>query len=994
MKKMYIHVLRRFSLFALLLFLTSISAIAQRVIVGIVSDEENNEPLIGATVKAVGSSEAAVTDIDGKYSISVKNTITALEISYVGYDTKQVPVAAANVINITLGAGKILEEVVVVGYGSKKKKDLTGAVSSVSSKDFNPGNLTTPEQLVSGKIAGVQITSNGGAPGAGSRIRIRGGTSLNASNDPLIVIDGVPVDNGGIAGSPNPLSLINPNDIENVTVLKDASAAAIYGARGANGVMIITTKKGATGGKLNIELNSVNSLSNLTNYVDTYSADEFRNLINTSGTEQQKNLLGDASTNWQEEIYRNAMSTDNNLTFSGGVKKLPYRLNIGYLNQNGVLLRSNMNRYSAGLSINPSFFDDQLKLNLNAKFNRTKSFFADQGAIGSAVTFDPTQSTTSDTTLYGGYFEWLDNVKRPIVLAPRNPLGLLYQKDDIGFANRFLGNFSADYTIKQLPGVRLNVNVGTDRVTSNGTVFIPETAASTFTRKGTNNSYEFEKYNNLLETFAHYTKELGKNKIDASLGHTYQKWHSMSPNLPDINAVGDTVNEAAPFPFETENLLISFVGRLNYTFNEKYLLTATLRNDHSSRFSPNTRSGWFPSAAFAWRIASEDFLKDNQTVSDLKLRLGWGVTGQQDIFNDYPYIPNYYQGNFTAQVQFGNQFVSVLRPDAYDPNIKWEETTTYNAGLDYGFFDGRLNGSFDVYQKNTKDLLASIPVPAGTNFSDKVLTNVGSIENKGFEIVINGKAIATRKTNLEFGFNYSLNQNKITKLNTIDKDNDVGILTGGISGGVGNNIQVNTVGYSINTFYVYEQKIGEDGKPIQGANLLESFVDRNEDGVINSDDRYRYKQSEPQSFLGFNSNFSHGNLFGGFVMRASLGNFMYNNVASNLGYFAASNGSKKFLTNIHSSFDDTGFVKDPTAEQFLSDYYITDASFLRMDNASIGYNLSNLLNNKIKLSASFIVQNVFVLSKYEGLDPEIAGGIDNNIYPRPRTYSVALNFQF
>ncbi len=990
---MYNEVLNRLFFLLLISLMSTASLIAQRSISGIITDADTNEPLIGATVREVGGSGGSITDIDGKYSLTVKNDAKEIEVTYVGYDPKTVAIGPSNVVNVTLGAGKILEEVVVVGYGTKKKKDLTGAVASVSSKEFNPGNLTTPEQLVSGKIAGVQITSNGGAPGSGSRIRVRGGTSLNASNDPLIVIDGVPVDNGGLAGSPNPLSLINPNDIENITVLKDASAAAIYGARGANGVILITTKKGTDGG-LNIEFNTVNSMGTVAKYLDVYTASEFKALIESVGTQQQKDLLGNSSTDWQKEIYRNALSSDNNLTLSGGVKGFPYRLNLGYLNQNGILKRSSMDRYSAGLNINPSFFNNQVKVNINAKYNFSNNLFADQGAIGSAARFDPTQSVYSGVdTLYGGYFEWLDNQGKPQLLSARNPLGLLYQKDDKSTVDRFLGSASIDYSIAQLPGVRLNLNLGTDRANGSGTVYVPATAASDFNRKGRNNTYESNKYNNLLEAFAHYSKEIASiHKLDASLGYTYQKWHNFSANRPDINALGDTIKVADPYPSESENVLLSFIGRVNYTLSEKYLFTFTLRNDNSSRFSPDTRSGWFPSAAFAWRIGSEKFLVNHTNLSDLKLRLGWGVTGQQDIYNDYPYIPNYNLGTSTAQVQFGGNYVSVLRPDAYDPKIKWEETTTVNAGIDYGFYDGRLSGSFDVYQKNTSDLLAIVATPAGTNFSDKILTNVGSISNKGFEAVINFKPIATKKTNLDFAFNYTLNKNQITKLNNVQDSTDVGVLTGGISGGTGNQVQIYSVGQSINTFYVYEQKI-ENGKPVEGT-TLESFVDRNGDGIINSSDRYYHKNAEPQSFLGLNCNFNHGNLFGGFAMRASLGNYVYNNVASNLDYFSPSNGSIGYLSNIHHYYDATGFVKDPTAEQYLSDYYIEKASFLRMDNVSLGYNLTDLLHSKFKMSASFIVQNVFVVSKYKGMDPEIAGGIDNNIYPRPRTYSVALNFQF
>ncbi|MFZ1496325.1 MAG: SusC/RagA family TonB-linked outer membrane protein, partial [Saprospiraceae bacterium] len=882
----------------------------------------------------------------------------------------------------------ILDEVVVVGYGVQKKKDLTGAVTSVGAEQFQKGNIATPEQLVMGKVAGVQITSNSGQPGSGSRIRIRGGSSLNASNDPLIVIDGVPVDNGTINGASNPLSLINPNDIENITIMKDASAAAIYGARGANGVILITTKKGTAGGKFSIELNSNNSISTVSKYVDVLTGDEFRSLVKSIGTNQQKNLLDTTSTistDWQREIYRNAFSTDNNLSFTGGVANLPYRLNLGYLKQNGILLRSQMDRYAAGINLSPSFLNNTLKVGLNGKFAQTKNVFTDQGAIGAAVYFDPTKPTHSDTTTLGGYWEWLDNTKKPVGLATRNPLGLINLKDDLSTVNRFIGNVTLDYLLPFVDGLRANLNLGMDNSKGKGTVYIDSTAASQFTRKGTNNQYEQTKTNRLLEFYLNYLKELGINRFDVTAGYSYQNWISNSLNFPDINAVGDTIKAADPFPTKTQNILLSFFGRLNYTLDEKYLLTINLRNDRSSRFSPETRSGWFPSVAVAWRIASEDFLKNVDAISDLKLRLGWGITGQQDITtSDYPYIANYNQSTGTAQTQFGNEFLYGLRPDAYDKNIKWEETTTLNAGLDFGFIKGRINGSIDWYNKNTKDLLALVSTPAGTNFSDRVLTNIGSIENNGLELVLNFVPVASKNTTWELGVNTTINSNKITKLTNVTEVGDEGVLVGGISGGTGTQVQVHTVGYQPFSFFVYEQKY-EGGKPLQGQ-----YVDRNNDGVVNENDKYRFHSPNPQTFLGFTTSVRYKNLFANMVWRANIGNYVYNNVASQAANYAFVDGSKRYINNIMSDYFDTEFNQ----YQYLSDYYVEKASFARFDNLTIGYDFSSMLDKKMNLSVALVGQNLLVISKYKGLDPEIANGIDNNIYPRPRVFSLALNAKF
>ena len=957
--------------------------------------DENNEPVGFATVQLSGTNFGSISDIEGNYLIqNVPSGDYKLNVTMIGYKKFELPISLGTVPliqDIVLKKDVAnLNEVVVVGYGTKVKKDLTGSVTSVGTKEFNSGSATSPEQLIIGKVAGVQITSNGGAPGSGSRIRIRGGSSLNASNDPLIVIDGIPIENTTISGSPNALSLISSNEIENITVLKDASAAAIYGSRASNGVILVTTKKGQAG-KLKVEFTSVNSISTVVKKYDLLSGDEFRKLVTDSGSATQKALLGKGNTNWLDEILRNSISSDNNVGISGGVKNIPYRLSIGRLDQSGVIITSNMQRNSVGLNVNPSFFDKKLKIDVTTKYTNSKFRFSDEGAVGSAISFDPTQSVHSDTSLYNGYFEWLDASGKPNYLARRNPLGLLYDKKDISDVNRFIGNLGIDYSLPFVKNLRAHVNLGTDVVRSSGTVFIPETAASAYLQKGSSTQYKQDKDNKLLEMYAVYSKVLPKlqSRADITFGHSYQDFITSSPSFAELNAIGDTITKAG-IPSKTQNTLLSFYGRLNYDWKEKYLFTFTLRDDGSSRFSPDVRWGLFPSAAFAWRVSDESFLKNVKILSDLKVRVGYGITGQQDIIsNDYPYIANYSQGELTAQYQFGNTFYYTLRPDGYDVNIKWEETSTLNAGLDFGFYNGRINGSIDVYKKETTDLLAVIPVPAGTNFTNNLLTNVGSLTNQGVEVSLNFIPVAKKNLTWEVGINMTVNKSEITKLNRVQSQSDVGVLVGGIGGGTGNTIQVNSVGFSPYSFYVYNQLYAVDGRPLEGK-----YADLNGDGKITPDDRYRYQSPEPKISLGFNSSVNYKNWSAGFSMRAQFNNYVYNNVNSQLGTFAYVDGSKKYLNNISSAYYDSHFkLVSAVATELLSDYYIEKASFLRMDNISFGYQFKKVFKKDINVKASLGVQNAFIVTNYKGLDPEIAGGIDNFAYPRPRVYSLTLNFQ-
>lgn len=965
------------------------AAVAEIRIAGRVLSE-TGEGVPGVTVLVKGTTRGTNTDVDGRYQLVVADEQAVLVYSFVGYLTQEVTIGGRSTIDVRLAVDtKSLTEVVVIGYGTVRKKDLTGSITTVSSKDFVQGQVTNPEQLVAGKIAGVQITSNGGAPGAGGTIRIRGGSSLNASNDPLIVIDGVPLDNNGISGSPNALNLINPNDIETVTVLKDASATAIYGSRASNGVLIITTKKGVQGEKLRVTVSSQASVANKTNVIDVLSADELRNLVNQQGTAVQKAFLGQANTNWQEAIYQRGFTSDNNVSVTGNVARMPFRVSGGYLTQTGILKTSGLDRFSGSLGLTPTLFDKHLRIDINLKGTIANSRFADQGAIGAAAAFDPTQPIYSGAdNLFGGYNEWIQingTTVTPNAFATRNPVGLLNLRDDNSKVQRSIGNVQLDYKFHFLPELRANLNVGYDISKGNGTTYIPAFAASLFNQRGSNNQYEQNKTNKLLEFYLNYTKDLKalKSRVEVLGGYSYQDFLRENPAFPTVSAEGTVINQAPAFPFKTQNTLVSFYGRLNYTFNSRYLLTATLRSDGSSRFNPDNRWGVFPSAALAWQVKEESFLKDSKVISDLKLRVGYGVTGQQDVLSDYPYLARYTVGQNAAQYQFGDTFYTTLRPEGYDANIKWESTTTYNAGLDYGFLDGRISGSVDVYLKKTNDLLSVIPVAAGSNLTNQILTNVGNLENRGIEFAINGSPIRRKGFTWDVNFNATYNQNEITKLTQVTDPKFQGNLTGAIGGGVGNTIQIQSVGYPTFSYYVYKQVYDAGGKPVEGL-----YADLNGDGQVTADDRYRYKSPNPQVYLGFSSNLAYREFNLAFTMRSNLGNYVYNNVNAGLGVFNVA--SPTYLSNVAADALQTNF----RTYQYFSDYYLQNASFLRLENVTLGYDASRLFRNKLRVGVSLAAQNLFVITKYTGLDPEISGGIDNNFYPRARTVTAGINIGF
>ncbi len=986
------RLLARAGAMALMLMVLAMNVFAQgKTVTGKVTDSKDGTPVPNASVTIKGTNLGTTTDAGGNFRIAVDNNNAVLVISSVGFTEYEVTVGAQTDLAISLSAAQgTLNEVVVVGYGTQRKRDLTGAVATVSSKDFVKGALQSPEQLIAGKVAGVQITPNSGAPGSGSRIRIRGGASLNASNDPLIVIDGVPVDNGGIAGATNPLNLINPNDIETFTVLKDPSAAAIYGSRASNGVILITTKKGKKG-KVRFNFNAQGFVQTTAGKVDVLSADEVRSIVNAKGTASQIALLGKESTDWQDEIFRNAFAQDLNLSASGAIGngKLPFRLSGGYLNQDGLLKTGNFQRFTGALNLSPSFFNNKLKVDLNLKGTRTTNFFANEGAIGNAITFDPTKPINSGSSRYGGYWEWIESsTGLPVQLSNRNPLGLLYNRENTSEVMRSIGNIQFDYQIPFVKGLRANLNLGYDVSQGSGINIVSDSAADTYRRQGVRNPYYQSRTNKLMDFYFNYASNIKaiNSRIDVTAGTGYQDFAFYSFNHPDKRFNGDTVPGSKPnfISQEPGYTLISYYGRLVYTLANKYTVTVNARTDGTSKFSKNNRWGFFPSAAVAWQINEENFLKNSKVVSNLKLRAGYGVTGQQDGIPFYGYIPVYGLSNNQAQYQFGNSFVSMLRPTAYDATLRWETTTNINAAIDFGFLDNRISGTVEGFMRETKDLLSVVPIPAGSNFTNQLFTNVGNIESKGFEVTLNAVPVKSKNVEWEIGANFTYVVPKITKLLVNEDPNFTGVAVGGISGGTGNTIQRHIVGERPASFYVYKQIYDANNKPIEGL-----YEDLNRDGIINEKDLYLYQNPEAQFFIGINSNITVNRFSAGFVMRGSIGNYMYDNLNSNMGVYRQIVNPLGFLANGSKDYLNTGFVNN----QYFSDYYIKNASFLRMDNINIGYDAGEIAKN-VRLRITANVQNVFVITKYGGLDPEISGGIDNTIYPRPRTYVLGVNLDF
>ncbi|MGE0076623.1 MAG: SusC/RagA family TonB-linked outer membrane protein [Bacteroidales bacterium] len=973
-----------FKSFLVLLTLITYGSFAygQRItITGTITDATNGDPIPGVTILVKGTTQGTSTDLNGKYSIQAEIN-SSLVISFVGYTTQEIPVNGRAVIDVALDvATQSLDEVVVIGYGTVKKTDATGSVVAVSSKDFNKGAITSPQDLLVGKSAGVVITNSGGAPGSGATIRIRGGSSLNASNDPLIVIDGVPIDNNNVSGSSNILSFINPNDIENFTVLKDASATAIYGSRASNGVIIITTKKGQSGKPMTITYDGKLSISSAIKFLDVYSGDELRQIAYDHidiYDPAYLNLLGSQNTNWQKEIFRTSVSQDHNVSVMGSYKTMPYRVSIGHTDQNGILKNTNMQRLTGSVSLNPTFLDNSLKVNVNAKGMYTRHNYGEEGAISSAVNMDPTQVIKDGNTLSAGYFQWENYGAN---LGTANPVEQLMEADNIAYVKRFIGNVQLDYTMPFLKELSANLNLATDLTKSEGHNNRPTTSPSVLTSPllGKLNNFSGEIKNNLLDFYLNYKKDLTqiKSKVDVTAGYSWQHVERNSDNY-----TRDSYQTTDSTKSKTENYIVSFFGRINYSFMDRYLVTFTTRYDGSSRFSEDNRWGLFPSVALAWKVKDESFLKDVTLLSDLKVRAGWGITGQQDIFNDYPAQAKYIISQPGSYYYIDGKYISTLRPDPYDPDIKWEETTTQNIGLDFGFLNDRITGSVDLYKRTTDDLLNNVTTPTGSNFSNILLTNVGSLENKGVEVTLNLIPISKKDMSLNLGFNLSYNKNKITKLLQSDDPDYIGVLYGDAMTG---QKQVTRVGHPAYSFFVNKQVYDANGDPIEGL-----YVDLSgEGGTVNGDnnDKYIYKKPAPDYLLGFSARFNYKNFDFSASTRASIGNYMYNQVAAGASYDQMYQIG--YWKNFTRQLNDTKFVK----RQFTSDYFVQNASFFKLDNISAGYTFNNI-SDKFNVHLSFTVQNVLTITKYDGLDPEISSGIDNNIYPRPRTFMFGISITY
>ncbi len=971
-----------------LLLLLILSAMIVNAQTGTVSGkvlDEKGLPLPGASVAIKGTSKITSTDVSGNYSITGLSGTVTLSTTFVGYLPleKTVTVSGNTTVNFNLNVDEQqLGEIVIIGYGSAQRKEVTGSITTVNSKDFQKGTIITPEQLIQGKVAGVSITQNSGQPGGGSQIRIRGGASLNASNDPLIVIDGVPFSGNTIGNAPSPLSLINPNDIETYTVLKDANATAIYGSRASNGVILITTKKG-TLGKPVFSFSSNNSIASVAKKVDILTADEVRAYVNANGTAAQKSYLGTENTDWQDVIYQQAFTTDNNIGISGSYKKMPYRFSAGYLDQQGLLLTDKLSRGTAALSLSPKFLDDHLKVELNVKAALTESNFANNSAIASAIQFDPTQPIYGNNA-FGNYFEWIQaNVPNPN--APRNPLALIEQKSDKGNARRSFGNLKLDYSFHFLPELHANLNLGYDVSRGSGSTTVPQIAAQSNSTKGffqDRLNREFSKTSEFYLNYAHTAKSID-SRFDVTAGYGFYDIKNTDYFYNSYNALGNVL-VATTFPFaEQRNKLLSYYGRFIYTLSDKYVVSATMRADASSKFSEENRWGYFPSVGFTWRAIGEDFLKGSNTLSDLKFRLSYGETGNKDGIGNYEYLSKYYANSTTGQYQIGGNFYNYYSPAAYDPDLRWESTTTYNAGLDYGFLKGRITGAIDVYYKKTKDLLSSVDIPVGTNFSNKITTNVGNMDVRGIEGSINFIAINKNNVIWDLSLNAAYNKRKVTNL-TLNPNPGASLDAGDLTGGTGIHLKYNTVGQTPGSFFVYKQVYNSNQEPLEGV-----YEDLNGDGVINSSDQYFYHSPDPKVTIGFSTSFSYKKWSINTVLRSNIGNYVYDNVSSNFGVRSNILSTQSIINNAARDIFNTNLSNN----QFLSDYYMKNASFLKMDNLGLGYNFGKL-TGKATLRLSANVQNVFVISKYKGLDPELTSGIDYNLYPRPRTYTVGLNVGF
>ena len=955
---------------------------AQQITVKGTVKDASGLPLAAASVVVKGTSHGTATDFDGNFELTA-NKGAVLVISSLGYKNQEVTVKGAQMNVVLQEEMQQLDDVVVIGYGVAKKKDLTGSVNMVTDKDFNKAPAVNADQLIQGKVAGVQMTSGGGAPGEGQNIRVRGNGSLSLSSNPLIVVDGIPMNDGGVGGSRSIFNSINPEDIESMTVLKDASSTAIFGSRAANGVVMITTKKGKMNQDLKISFNTSMAIQDVNKYVDVMNADQFRETVKSLNDPSATALLGNADTNWQKEIYQTAPMTNSSLILSGAYKTLPYRVSVGHSYADGVLRTDNFKRTNAKVSLTPTFFDKALKIELNANGTYMQNRFANKDAIGSAVTYDPTQSVFGGPAKYGNYHSWVDPATQSLRgLAPKNPMALLSFLEDTSKVYRFIGNAKADYTLPFFKDLIASVNFGIDYSKADGDKVTDNrmpTATAGF--DGAKTTYTNKATNKLFDAYLNYTKDIKEtHSLGLMVGHSYQsfefddnKWdHSYYVNKADNKDI-NTIDKS-------RNVLMSFFGRANYSYKERYLLTATLRADASSKLSKNNRWGYFPSVALAWNIKNETFLKENEKINDFKLRFGYGEVGNVNGLGDYISYTNYTRSQDGASYQFGNRFYQTYRPEVTNKNLRWERGNTLNAGIDFALYNNLITGTLDVYRKITKDLIAETSIDPFTNFRNRVNANVGDMENKGVEFGVTVTPIRDTEKNIRWSLNYnvSYNDNKITRMPDDQH-------TGGIQGGTDNEIQLHRQGEIPYAFYVYQQVYDAQGKPIENA-----LVDRNKDGVIDSNDRYLYKSPFAPVTMGFGTDLTYKNWDLNITTRANIGNYVYNNTQSRLDQSTGITANN-ILSNVKANYNDTHFVRH-TNRAWLSDLYVENASFFKVDNITLGYTFPNTDKRYIRLYGT--VQNVLTLTKYSGLDPEVFGGIDNNFYPRPQTYLVGLNVNF
>ena len=972
---------------------------------GVVQDDEG--PVIGAAVVEQGTSNGTSTGIDGSYSLTVSSPDAMVEISCIGY-VSQSFFASQVPSTVTLKVDtEHLNEVVVVGYGSVKKDDLTGAISAIKSEDLNRGAVVNTQDLLKGKIAGLLVTPGDGGPGSSSRIRIRGSASLNASNDPLIVIDGVPVASGAAGGMSNPLDLLNPNDIESFSVLKDASAAAIYGSRASNGVILITTKKGK-GTRPQVAYNGSFSVMQNPKTVPVMTASQLREFygkIYPAGTvtgDAVANLLKDSDTDWQDLVFRTAFASEHNVSIFGNHKqKMPYRASVAYTGQQGTLRRADYNRVTADISLAPKFLDDHLTLDVNLKGVYTHSDYTNSAVIGSAAFFNPTQDPywrnsdgSIDYTTTNGYWNYGNGRGKdftPNILVGPSPLSRLY--DDISNAStsRLIGRVAMDYKVHGFEALRFNVSAGLDVTETNS--YNGERPCSFQAYGDTANlgvgihskGYDLSR-STLLEMYANYNESWGIHGLSLLAGYSWQNNYWADRDVSYYNVT----NEIKLDPGETaqsrylwyrnENYLISFYGRINYSIDSRYVFTFTARGDGSSKFAKGNKWGFFPSGAFAWNIAHEPFMKDVKVVSALKLRASVGQTGQQDGIGDYVHFARYNRSNNPDYMyNMGTAFYNLLTPQAYDPSIRWETTTTYNVGVDFGFFGERLTGSVDAYLSDTKDLLNSVQVPMGANFGNKLMTNIGSIRNKGLEMSVSGIPVQTNDLSVQVGLNGTFQSTEFTQLNATD-DPGYYIETGNISRGTGGYLCRQMVGYAPYTYYAYRQKYDADGNPIQNE-LGERYMTG--------------KSASPKFYYGLNAKVSYRNWDFGINGHGSAGTWVFNDFksANSTAYIDLNSGN---LPNQATLVKQTGFTAPNSSQQWYSDYFIENASFFRLDDFNAGYTFRAIGRWETDIRLALSVQNVFILTGYSGMDPEVMSenGIDNTIWPRPRTYSLRIGVNF